>query len=202
MLNIGDFALILIALAAAVAVGAYWFSKSRVEPIGIVRANDWTDEKIRQAVIKAVKGVDVASMPAEDAEAHLEELARHAIAREYAEIHPGLQVQVTPHWPDAKALITGNTVVIRPWVGHRIAGESGIREVVVEVNRQSTLKLETKRPIKEAWEDIHSPPKRTEPVAPRLKVAAAPNARPIAAEPRPRPTPAQPPKARPKLPRR
>jgi len=200
MLNIGDAVLLLIALGAAVGVGAYFFSKTRIEPIGIVRANDWTDEKIRQAVIKAVKGVDVASMPVEDAEAHLEELARHAIAREYAEIHPGLQVQVTPHWPDAKALITGNSAVIRPWVGHRISGESGIREVVVEVNRQSTLKLENRRTIKSAYDDIHSPPTRTEQVAPRLKVAAAPSARPIAAEPKP--VPNQPAKARPKLPRR
>jgi hypothetical protein len=178
MLNVGDYALILIALAFAVAIGAWFFSKTRIEPVGIVRANDWTDEKIRQAVIKAVKGVDVASMPAENAEAHLEELARHAIAREYAEIHPGLQIQVTDYWPDAKALITGNTAVIRPWVGHRIAGESGIREVVVEVNRQPTLKLETKRPIKEAWSDIHSPPGKAEPVAPRLKVAPTPSTTP------------------------
>jgi|SanBayMetagenome_1026888.scaffolds.fasta_scaffold00038_19 hypothetical protein len=173
MLNVGDYALILIALAFAVAIGAWFFSKTRLEPIGIVRANEWTDEKVRQAVIKAVKGVNVASMPVEEAEAHLEELARHAIAREYAEIHPGLQIQVTDHWPDAKALITGNTVVIRPWVGHRIAGESGIREVIVEVNRQPTLKLDARRPIKEAWSDITSPPKRTEAVAPRLKVASA-----------------------------
>jgi hypothetical protein len=178
MLNIGDYALILIALAFAVAIGAWFFSKTRIEPVGIVRANDWTDEKIRQAVIKAVKGVDVASMPAENAEAHLEELARHAIAREYAEIHPGLHIQVTDHWPDAKALITGNTAVIRPWVGHRIAGESGIREVVVEVNRAPTLKLETKRPIKEAWSDIHSPPGKAEAVAPRLKVAPPPSTTP------------------------
>jgi hypothetical protein len=173
MLNVGDYALILIALAFAVAIGAWFFSKTRLEPIGIVRCNEWTDEKVRQAVIKAVKGCDVASMPVEEAEAHLEELARHAIAREYAEIHPGLQIQVTDHWPDAKALITGNTVVIRPWVGHRIAGESGIREVIVEVNRQPTLKLDARRPIKEAWSDITSPPKRTEAVAPRLKVASA-----------------------------
>ena len=193
MLNIGDYALILLALAGAVAVGAYWFSKSRLEPIGIVRANDWTDEKVRQAVIKAVKGVDVSKLGAEEAEAHLEELARHAIAREYAEIHPGLQVQVTDHWPDAKALITGNTVVIRPWVGHRIAGESGIREVIVEVNRQTTLKLDARRPLKEAWSDITSPPKRTEPVAPLRKIAAVPSARPIA--PAPQPAQKQPPKA-------
>ena len=173
MLNVGDYALVLIALAFAVAIGAWFFSKTRLEPIGIVRCNEWTDEKVRQAVIKAVKGCDVASMPVEEAEAHLEELARHAIAREYADIHPGLHIQVTDHWPDAKALITGNTVVIRPWVGHRIVGESGIREVVVEVNRQPTLKLESRRPLKTAWEDITSPPSKAEPVAPRLKVAAA-----------------------------
>jgi hypothetical protein len=186
MLNVGDYALILIALAFAVAIGAWFFSKTRLEPIGIVRCNEWTDEKVRQAVIKAVKGVDVASMPVEQAEAHLEELARHAIAREYAEIHPGLQVQVTPHWPDAKALITGNTVVIRPWVGHRIVGESGIREVVVEVNRQPTLKLENRRPLKEAWSDITSPPGKAEPVAPRLKVASASSSPPLSTTPPPR----------------
>ena len=194
MLNIGDYALILLALAGAVAVGAYWFSKSRVEPIGIVRANDWTDEKVRQAVIKAVKGVDVSKMGAEEAEAHLEELARHAIAREYAEIHPGLQVQVTPHWPDAKCVISGNIASIRPWVGHQIVGDrEGIRVVNVEVNRQATLKLDTKRPLKEAWSDITSPPKRTEPVAPLRKIAAVPSARPIA--PAPAPAQKQPPKA-------
>lgn len=193
MLNIGDYALILLALAGAVAVGAWFFSKTRIEPVGIVRANDFTDEKIRQAVIKAVKGVDVASMSAEDAEAHLEELARHAIAREYAEIHPGLRVQVTPHWPDAKCVISGNIASIRPWVGHRIVGDrEGIRVVNVEVNRQATLKLDARRPLKEAWDDIHSPPKRTEPVAPLRRVAAVPSARPIA----PAPAPAQqPPKA-------
>jgi hypothetical protein len=137
-----------------------------------------------------VKGVDVASMPVEDAEAHLEELARHAIAREYANIHPGLKVEVTDHWPDAKCVISGNIAAIRPWVGHRIVGDKeGIRSINVEVNRQPTLKLETKRPIKEAWADIHSPPGKSEPVAPRLKVAAASA----------KPTPTQPPKAKAKL---
>ena len=194
MLNIGDYALILLALAGAVAVGAYWFSKSRVEPIGIVRANEWTDEKVRQAVIKAVKGVDVSKMGAEEAEAHLEELARHAIAREYAEIHPGLQVQVTDHWPDAKCVISGNIASIRPWVGHRIVGDrEGIRVVNVEVNRQATLKLDTKRPLKSAWQDITTPPGKSEPVAPLRKIAAVPSARPIA--PAPQPAQKQPPKA-------
>jgi hypothetical protein len=189
-LTIWDFAWISLALAGAIAFGAYFFSKTRIEPIGIVRANEFSDEKIRQAVIRAVKGVDVASMPVEDAEAHLEELARHAIAREYANIHPGLKVEVTDHWPDAKCVISGNIAAIRPWVGHRIVGDKeGIRSINVEVNRQPTLKLETKRPIKEAWADIHSPPGKSEPVAPRLKVAAASA----------KPTPTQPPKAKAKL---
>lgn len=181
-LSFADFAWILLALAAAIAFGAYFFSKTRIEPVGIVRANDFTDEKLRQAVIQAVKGVDVSRMTAEEAEAHLEELARHAIAREYANIHPGLKIEVTDHWPDAKCVISGNIAAIRPWVGHRIVGDKeGIRSVNVEVNRQPTLKLETKRPIKEAWADIHSPPARSEPVAPRLKVAANASARPAEA---------------------
>jgi len=183
MLTFADFAWILLALACAIAFGAYFFSKTRIEPVGIVRANDFTDEKLRQAVIQAVKGVDVSKMSAEEAEAHLEELARHAIAREYANIHPGLKIEVTDHWPDAKCVISGNIAAIRPWVGHRIVGDrEGIRSVNVEVNRQPTLKLETKRPIREAWADIHSPPGKAEPVAPRLKVAAA-SAKPSTTQP-------------------
>lgn len=194
MLSLADVALLLLALAGAVACGWYFFSKTRIEPVGIVRANDFSDEKLRQAVIQACKGVDVSKMGAEEAEAHLEELARHAIAREYANIHPGLKIEVTPHWPDAKCVISGNIAAIRPWVGHRLVGDKeGIRSVNVEVNRQATLKLETRRPLKSAWEDLTSPPAKSEPVAPRLKVAAAPSARPIAAAPQPAQN--QPPKA-------
>jgi hypothetical protein len=177
-LSVWDFAWILLALAAAVAFGAYFFSKTRIEPRGIVRANDVTDEKLRQAVIRAVKGVDVASMPREQAERHLEELSRHATAREYAEIY-AQPVEVTETWPDARCIISGNIAVIDLWVGHRIVGDrEGIKPIQVEVNRQATLNLQTKRPLKAAWEDITSPPKRSEPVAPRLKVAANASARP------------------------
>ena len=177
-LSVWDFAWILLALAAAIAFGAYFFSKTRIEPRGIVRANDVTDEKLRQAVIRAVKGVDVASMPREQAERHLEELARHATAREYAEIY-AQPVEVTETWPDARCIISGNIAVIDLWVGHRIVGDrEGIKPIQVEVNRQATLNLQTKRPLKAAWEDMTSPPGKAEPVAPRLKVAANASARP------------------------
>ena len=189
-LSFADFAWILLALTAAIAAGAYFFSKNRVEPVGVVRSNAFTDERLRQAANQAVKGVDVSKMGAEEAEAHLEELARHSVAREYAAIYPGLKVEVTPSWPDAKCVISGNIASIRLWIGHRIVGDKeGIRSINVEVNRQPTLKLETKRPIKEAWADIHSPPGKAEPVAPRLKVAAASA----------KPTPTQPPRAKAKL---
>ena len=194
MLNIGDYALVLLALAGAVAAGAYFFPKTvRIEPRGVVRANDMTDEKLRVAVMQAVKGVDVAAMPREDAERHLEELSRHAAAREYSNIY-AQQVEVTDTWPDARVIISGNIAVIDLWIGHRIVGDrEGIRPIQVEVNRQATLKLDARRPLKSAWQDITSPPARTEPVAPRLKVAAAPSARPIAQPPKA--APAQPPKA-------
>ncbi len=174
MLNIGDYALILLALAGAVAAGAYFFGKTvRIEPRGVVRANDMTDEKLRVAVMQAVKGVDVAAMPREDAERHLEELSRHAAAREYSNIY-AQQVEVTDTWPDARVIISGNIAVIDLWIGHRIVGDrEGIRPIQVEVNRQSTLKLDARRPLKSAWEDLTSPPAKSEPVAPRLKVASA-----------------------------
>jgi hypothetical protein len=178
-LSFADFAWILLALTAAIAAGAYFFSKNRVEPVGVVRSNDFTDERLRQAAIQAVKGVDVSKMGAEEAEAHLEELARHAVAREYSEIYPGLKVEVTPSWPDAKCVISGNIASIRLWTGHRIVGDrEGIRSINVEVNRQATLKLETRRPLKDAWGDLTSPPAKSEPVAPRLKVAPPPSTTP------------------------
>ncbi len=178
-LSFADFAWILLALTAAIAAGAYFFSKNRVEPVGVVRSNDFTDERLRQAAIQAVKGVDVSKMGAEEAEAHLEELARHAVAREYSEIYPGLKVEVTPSWPDAKCVISGNIASIRLWTGHRIVGDrEGIRSINVEVNRQPTLKLETRRPLKDAWGDLTSPPAKSEPVAPRLKVAPPPSTTP------------------------
>lgn len=172
-LSFADYFWVLLALAGAIAFGGYFFSKTRIEPRGIVRANDVTDEKLRQAVIRAVKGVDVASMPREQAERHLEELSRHATAREYAEIY-AQPVEVTETWPDARCIISGNIAVIDLWVGHRIVGDrEGIKPIQVEVNRQATLNLETRRPLKTAWEDLTAPPAKSEPVAPRLKVAAA-----------------------------
>jgi hypothetical protein len=183
MLTFADYFWVLLALSGAIAFGAYFFSKTRIEPIGIVRANEWSDERLRQAVIHATKGVDVSKMSGEEAEAHLEELGRHALAKEYATLHPGLKVEVTPSWPDCKCVISGNIAAIRPWVGHRLLGDEGIRPVNVEVNRQPTLKLEPKRPIKEAWADIHSPPGKAEPVAPRLKVAKAVEKSTISAAP-------------------
>lgn len=198
-LSFTDFVWVLLALAGAITFGAYFFSKTRIEPVGVVRANDFTDEKLRQAAIQAVKGVDVSKMAADEAEMHLEELARHAVARQYAEIYPGLKVEVTRHWPDAKCVISGNIALIRLWVGQRVVGDKeGIRSISVEVNRQPTLNLSTKRPIKEAWEDINSPPKRGEPVAPRLKVAAVQSAgKPL--PPQKPSAPTQPPKATRKL---
>jgi hypothetical protein len=151
---------IILVLACAVAAGAYFFSKTRVEPVGIVRANDFTDEKLRSAVIKAVKGVDVASVPRERAQELIEELARHALGREYAIIW-GQTIEVTETWPDAKCIISGNIAVIDLWVGDSYMGDrEGIRPVQVEVNRQATLKLETRRPIKAAFDELHElPPK-------------------------------------------
>ncbi len=186
MLSFADYFWVLLALACAIAFGAYFFSKTRIEPRGIVRANDVTDEKLRQAVIRAVKGVDVASMPREQAERHLEELSRHATAREYAEIY-AQPVEVTETWPDARCIISGNIAVIDLWVGHRIVGDrEGIKPIQVEVNRQATLKLETRRPLKEAWSDITSPPAKSEPVAPRLKVASASSSPPPSTTPPPK----------------
>jgi len=176
MLNFGDYALVVLAIAGAVAFGGWYFSKTRIEPAGICRANDYTDERLRRAVQDACRGLDVAAMSREDAERHIEELARHAIGREYANIYPGAAIRVTEHWPDARCIISGNIAVVDLWTGRVIGKGDGIRPLHIEVNRQAQLKLDTRRPVADAWKDITSPPARNEPVAPRLKVASAPSA--------------------------
>ena len=61
----------------------------------------------------------------------------------------GVPVAVTENWPGATCIITENIAVIEIWVGHTHDGE-GIRPVRAEVRRSVPLKLDTRRPIRDA----------------------------------------------------
>lgn len=151
------FIVIALLLLAGGIVARVLFPKVRIEPAGIVRGTQFSDEKIRQAVIRKVKGLDVSKLPREEAQELIEETARHAAAEEYASVYRGLEVEVTETWPQAVCIISDNIAVIELWMGHTMDRE-GIRPVTVEVNRGAVLKLDPRRPIREAYEARYTPP--------------------------------------------
>lgn len=108
--------------------------------LGIVVIRDQDDIAIRNAVSQACKAVPVRNIRIEEAEAMLEEAARHAIARHFADANPGKTFKVTPNWPDAKCVISGNIAVVRPILGHDYMNDhDGIRAVNFEIDRESRV---------------------------------------------------------------
>lgn len=153
---------IIVALVLLIAGGASaWMlvPRMRWEIPRVVRGNDYTDEKLRRAAIRAANTAQVEGLPREQAQAVIEEEVRHAVAREYSAIYPGVPVAVTENWPGATCIITENIAVIEIWVGHTHDGE-GIRPVRAEVRRSVPLKLDTRRPIRDALADSHVLPPR------------------------------------------
>ncbi|MEN6301309.1 MAG: hypothetical protein ABFD96_01215, partial [Armatimonadia bacterium] len=98
--------------------GAGLFRKHGLEPLGFYRINDFTVEKVRHAVIEACKGAQIAGLPRDKAQHLLAELARHAVAKTFAEIYTNRPFKVTESWPGAKVSICGNIAVIALWLGH------------------------------------------------------------------------------------
>ncbi len=149
----------LVILAAACMAGGALFFRGRVEPepSRTVRANDFTDQKLIQAAKEALAGAKIEGQPDEDAETLLEELARHAVGKKYAELYPGTKVEVSEVWPDAKCVLIGNVVACRLWVGYSV-DRNGIKAFTAEVRRSIPLKLDGKRPIRAALDEMHAPP--------------------------------------------
>ena len=176
-MTIEGFLVIALLLIAGGIAARVLLPKVRVEPAGIVRGTEFSDEKIRQAIIRKVKALDVAKRPREEAQALIEDIAKHAAAEEYASVYRGLEVKVTETWPQAVCIISDNIAVIEIWMGHTMDRE-GIKPVTVEVNRGAALKLDGRRPIREAYEAPRTPPpKDTAPTpmaATRKPVAPAP----------------------------
>lgn len=145
------------------------FQKHGLEPFGIVRINDFAVEKVRQRIITECSATSIAGLSTEDAENLLAEVARHAIAKTFSEIHRGKPYEVKPSWPGAKVIISGNIAVIKPWLGHDFTDDGeGVRAINVEVNRQAPLKLDGRRPLKVALSEVFDGPDGT------LKPRAAP----------------------------
>ena len=161
-------ALTLIALA-----GVVLYRKHGLEPLGFYRINDFAVEKVRHAAIAACKSTSITGLVRKDAENLLSEVARHAIAQTFAEIYPQRPFKVTPDWPRADVIISGNIAVIDLWIGHDYMDDGeGIKPVNVEINRQATLKLDGRRPLKAALSEVFDGPDGT------LKAKPAPPSEP------------------------
>lgn len=141
-------------------IGARFFRSVRIEPAGMVRGNDFSDEKLRRAAILAVKATSIKGQPREVAQKLIEEAVRHAVGKEYASIYKGVEVEVTENWPVATCIIPpGNTAVVEIWVGHTMDRE-GLKPIMAEVNREPALKLDGKKPIKAVHDAIYAPPEK------------------------------------------
>ena len=142
-------------------------------------------QKVRRAIEDACRDFDVGQLAPEDAEGHLSELARHAIGRTLAEINPRRPIEVNKSWPpDQRVIITGDIAVIAPNIGWLILGpQDRIEPITVRIKRQGVVKLDTRRPISEAFAEPYTPP---------AKVATAKAAPPAKPSPPPAKAPEKP----------
>ncbi len=135
-------------------------------------------QKVRRAIEDACRDFDTGQMAPEDAEGHLNELARHAIGRTLAEINPRRPIEVNKSWPpDQRVIITGDIAVIAPNIGWLILGpQDRIEPITVRIKRQGVVKLDTRRPIAEAFQEPYTPPAKvaTAKAAPPAKPSPAP----------------------------
>lgn len=152
----------LAALSLIVLAGYVLVRKHGLEPFGLVRINDFAVEKVRRKIITECSATSVAGLSIEDAESLLREVARHAIAKAFSEIHPGKPFEVKASWPDAKVIISGNIAVIKPWIGHDYTDNGdGVKAVNVEVNMVPALKLDGRRPLKAVLNEVFDGPDGT-----------------------------------------
>lgn len=169
-----------LAALSLLALGAFLLiRKHGLEPFGLYRINDFAVEKVRHAIIAACNSTSIAGLVRKDAENLLSEVARHAIAKTFAEIYPNRPFKVTPDWPRADVIISGNIAVIDPWIGHDYMDDGeGIKPVNVEVNRQPALKLDGRRPIKVALSEVFDGPDGTLKAKPAPKSDSQTRAKP------------------------
>ena len=156
--------------AALIVLAAFLlFQRHGLEPFGLYRINDFAVEKVRRNIIAECSAASIAGLSRKDAENLLSEVARHAIAKTFAEIYPKREFKVTDSWPRAPVIISGNIAVIDQWIGHDYMDDGeGIKPVNVEVNRQPPMKLDGRRPLKVALSEVFDGPDGT------LKPRAAP----------------------------
>lgn len=167
--------------ALIVLAGIVLVRKHGLEPFGLYRINDFAVEKVRRAVIVECSAASITGLSRKDAENLLSEIARHAIAKTFAEIYPKRPFEVKPDWPRADVIISGNIAVIDMWLGHDYADDGeGIKPVNVEVNRQAPMKLDGRRPLKVALSEVFDGPDGT------LKPRAAPPKTDSETKPKPR----------------
>lgn len=149
----------------AAAILALWVLKPERTraALGIVTINDFTVEKVRQAIIKACEAAPIAGLSREKAQDLLREVARHAICHTFAGIYPGRPFEVTDRWPDATVIISGNIAVIDAWIGHDYMSDGeGVKPVNVAVNRAPVLKLDKRKPINVVLDEVFAAPPKSE----------------------------------------
>jgi len=130
-------------------------------------------EKIRRKIGEGITDFDMGDMSPLDAEDEISERVRHIIGKTLAEINPRQAIEVTKTWPpEQNVIIIGDIAVIQPSIGILIFGPHGrIEPLNVRIKRKNILKLDNRRPIKDAVAEMYVPPPKATPAKTATKRA-------------------------------
>ena len=155
--------------------------------------------KIARAIEDELQGHDFGDHPDVFVEAELKELSKHIVGRAFSEIYRGQPFEVTKktvfdptvEWPKVNVIVRDNFALIRVDLGHSMMGKHAeMKAISVRIKRNGVIKLDTRRSIKDAFEERYTPPPKTAQKAiDRKGLASAPSNPAADAPPMAKPAP-------------
>lgn len=158
-------------IAFLVIVGIAVFGLIGVRPVNKIIAylavTPEATAKIARAIEDEIEGHDFGDHPDAFVEAELKERAKHIVGRAFAEIYRGQPFEVTKktvfdptvEWPRVNVIVRDNFALIRVNLGHSMMGKHAeMKAISVRIKRNGVIKLDTRRPIREAFEERYTPP--------------------------------------------
>ncbi len=148
--------------------------------------------KITRAIEDEFQDHDFEDKPDEAIEDEIDERTKHVVGRMFSEIWRGQPFEVTKktafdpsvEWPKVKTIVRDSFVLIRVKLGHSLMGKHAVmKPASVRIKRHGVIKLDTRRPISEAFAEPYTPP---------AKVATAKAAPPANPSPPPAKAPEKP----------
>lgn len=139
--------------------------------------------KIARAIEDELQGHDFGDHPDAFVEAELKELAKHIVGRAFSEIYRGQPFEVTKktvfdptvEWPKVNVIVRDNFALIRVDLGHSMMGKHAeMKAISVRIKRNGVIKLDTRRPMIDAYQERYTPPPKA-----AAKASPAPPSKPL-----------------------